>query len=140
VDPFLVVSLGLVLAVLALVVTVRMFNDKVVSLREELRGVTASRAALASTHERVTAQWAPVLSGYPHDPRGFRFVGSPIDGVQFAEDRVVFVAFTSDGLTPTQERVRDLVRSGKVEWLEVYVGQPGASSEPASGDASFHAP
>jgi predicted Holliday junction resolvase-like endonuclease len=85
-------------------------------------------------HERVAGQWAPVLSKYPYEPRNFRFVGSPVDGVQFEEDRIVFVRFSSGELTPVQQRVRDLVQSGRVEWLEVRVGEAPAEA-PSSSDA-----
>lgn len=137
-DPFIAVSVGLVVAVLALVVTVRIFSDRLSVLREELRSATASRAALASTHERVSAQWAPVLARYPYDPRRFRFVGAPIDGVQFEEDRIVFVEFTSGELSPAQQQVRDLVRAGRVEWLEVRVDDP--ASGPGAPDGWSQSP
>jgi predicted Holliday junction resolvase-like endonuclease len=137
VDPFLVVSLGLVLAVLALAVMVRVFTDRTSRLREELRSATDRGDRLAQMHERVAAQWAPVLSRYPYDVRGFRFTGSPASGVQFEEDRLVVVAFTSGPLAPEQQRVRDLVQAGKVEWLEVRLDEaaPAASAPPPEAPA-----
>jgi len=142
VDPFIAVSVGLVLAVLALVVTVRIYNDRLDRLREELRSVASSRQSLAASHDRLTAQWAPLLSRYPYDPRRFRFVGSPVDGVQFEEDRVVFVEFTEGvDLGPEQQRVRDLVRAGRVEWLEVPLeAPPTPEPAPPATDPWSHTP
>ncbi len=59
-----------------------------------------------------------------------RFLGAPIDGVQFEDDRVVLVEFKSgpSRLSDRQLRIRELVRSGKVEFREVRVdsGNPGS--------------
>ena len=120
-DPFLVVSLGLIVSVLALVVTIRLYASKVERMRDEIRDLSSSKQSLATTYGRITEQWAPFMARYPYNPQNFRFLGSPVDGVQFEDDRVVFVEFKSNTsrLTPGQQRIRDLVQAGKVEWLEV---------------------
>ena len=78
----------------------------------------------------TTEQWLPLAESYPWDPRNFRFLGAPIDGVQFEDDRVVLVEFKSgrSRLSERQIRIRDLVQSGKVEFREVRVdsGNPGS--------------
>ena len=53
----------------------------------------------------------------------FRFLGAPIDGVQFEDDRIVLVEFKSgqSRLSSRQRRIRDLVREGRVEFREVRV-------------------
>lgn len=136
-DPFLVVSLGLILAVLALVVTIRLYQSKVERLRDELRELASSKQSLATTYGRITEQWAPFMARYPHNPQNFRFLGSPVDGVQFEDDKVVFVEFKSNTskLTPLQQRIRDLVQQGKVEWLEVRFED--ANPAPAAPDAAW---
>jgi hypothetical protein len=137
VDPFLAVSVGLVLAVLALVVTVRLYNDRVTRLKDELKALSASRQSLATTYGRITEQWAPFMARYPYNPQNFRFLGSPVDGVQFEEDRVVFIEFKANTsrLTPGQQRIRDLVQAGKVEWLEVRFEEDPAAAPPAAEPA-----
>jgi hypothetical protein len=128
-DPLLYLSALLIAAVLALVLVVRRYNDKVSDLREELKRLSSSKQSLATTYGRITEQWAPFMADYPYDPRNFRFLGSPIDGVQFEEDKVVFVEFKTNGsrLSPTQERIRALVKEGKVEWLEFRLAHTDAS-------------
>lgn len=119
----MLVSLALVLAVLALVVTVRAYHDKVSRLREELRQLASSKQSLSTTYGRITEQWAPFMARYPYDPRNFRFLGSPVDGVQFEQDKVVFIEFKANEsrLTENERRIRALVEAGRVEWLEVRV-------------------
>ena len=120
VDPLLYLSLLVVAAALALVIVVRAYGDRVAKLKARVRELESSRQSLATTYGRITEQWAPFMAGYPHDPRNFRFLGSPVDGVQFEEDRIVFVEFKANGsrLTASQKRYRELVEQGRVEWLE----------------------
>jgi hypothetical protein len=57
---------------------------------------------------------------YPYDPDNFRFIGSPVDGIQFEEDRILFVRF-SKGTTPRtkeQDHIKTLLENGKVSWFE----------------------
>jgi hypothetical protein len=53
----------------------------------------------------------------------FRFIGSPVDGVQFEEDKLVIVEFkTGDSrLTTKQRKIRDLVKKGKVCFEEITI-------------------
>ena len=71
----------------------------------------------------MTEQWLPFTESYPWDPRGFRFLGAPIDGIQFEDDRIVLVEFKSgrSRLSDKQRRIRDLVQEGRVEFREIRV-------------------
>lgn len=114
---------GLALAlVLAVVYSVRMTRSYL-ALRRLKRGDDVRRGF-------TTEQWLPLTESYPWDPRNFRFLGAPIDGVQFEDDRVVLVEFKSgrSRLSDKQRRIRELVQSGRVEFREVRVepGNPGS--------------
>lgn len=119
-DPTLYLSLMVIVLVLALVIVVRSYHDKVTTLRERVRDIESSKQSLSTTYGRITEQWAPFMSGYPYDPRNFRFIGGPIDGVQFEADKIVIVEFKANEsrLTPRESRIRSLVEQGRVEWLE----------------------
>lgn len=71
----------------------------------------------------VTEQWLPLFETYPWNPQNFKFLGSPIDGIQFEEDRLFLVEFKSGNsrLSAKQKRIRDLVQSGEVEFREIRV-------------------
>ena len=62
----------------------------------------------------------PFVSDYLWDPQGFRFIGSPIDGVQFEEDRVILVEFktATSKLSARQRQIRDIVGDGRIEFRE----------------------
>lgn len=129
-DPLLVVSTGLVVAVLALVLVVRAYHDKVARLKDELKDSASRRQSLATTYGRITEQWAPFMGGYPYDPKHFRFLGSPVDGVQFEDDKVVFVEFKANGgrLTDRERRIKENVLAGRVEWLELRLQDKAADT------------
>lgn len=57
---------------------------------------------------------------YPYDPDNFRFIGSPVDGIQFEDDRILFVQFRRQNIPSTKEQVfiKTLVEHGKVDWFE----------------------
>ena len=105
---------GLGAAVLALLVTTIKLARSYLALRTRKRSGEVRRGFM-------TEQWLPLVDPYPWDPQNFRFIGSPIDGVQFEDDRVIFVEFKSGSsqLSAKQTRIRELVRAGKVDFREV---------------------
>jgi predicted Holliday junction resolvase-like endonuclease len=81
----------------------------------------------AVTTGKVSEQLLPFLPDFPFNPRDARFLGSPVDLIVFdglSGDRVrrvvlVEVKTGSARLTSRERLVRDAVRDGRVEWLEL---------------------
>jgi predicted Holliday junction resolvase-like endonuclease len=86
--------------------------------------------SLSSTYGRISEQWFPLMGAYPYDPSGFRFLGSPVDGIQFEEDRIVFVEFKANRsrLSASQKRFKRLVEDGYVYWEEFHFTDSGRSA------------
>ncbi|HZP83332.1 MAG TPA: Holliday junction resolvase-like protein [Chthonomonadaceae bacterium] len=82
--------------------------------------------SLSASYGRITEQWFPLMDRYPYDSANFRFLGTPVDGVQFEEDRIVFVEFKSNRaeLSPAQKKLKRLVQSGRVYWEEYVFRDP----------------
>ena len=95
----------------------------VVSLWKSLGREKFRKRQLSVRYGKMTEQFLPLASQYPWDPGKFRFLGSPIDGIQFNETEVVLVEFKSSQskLSPTQNRIKELVKKGKVSFREVRV-------------------
>ncbi len=93
---------------------------RIAGLRDALEDELSRQKSLSTTYGRITEQWFPLMDAYPYDPQGFRFLGSPIDGVQFEEDRIVFVEFKANRsqLSATQRRLKRLIDEGHVYWEE----------------------
>jgi len=69
-----------------------------------------------SLTRKIPEQMAPWMKNYPYSIENFRFIGSPIDGVQFEDDQILFVEFKTDNTK--QNKIKKLVKEGKVKWFE----------------------
>lgn len=63
----------------------------------------------------------PFMNKYPYEPRNFRFIGDPIDGLSFEENKIVFMEFKtgSSRLSEKQKKIKEMVENKKVEWKEI---------------------
>lgn len=84
-----------------------------------------SRGKSRSTrYGKLTERFAPWMAAWPFDDPGrFRFLGDPIDGVQFEEDAIYVVEIkTADSaLKPAQAAVRNAILNGRVGWVQFNV-------------------
>lgn len=57
---------------------------------------------------------------YPYNPNNFRFVGDPIDGIQFEENAILFIRFKKDNAprTKEQDHIKNLLEKQHVKWFE----------------------
>ena len=81
--------------------------------------------SLSASYGRITEQWFPLMDKYPYDSANFRFLGTPVDGVQFEEDKIVFIEFKSNRseLSSAQKKLKKMVESGKVTWEEFHFNE-----------------
>lgn len=130
--PTLTSPLVLAIAALGALVLILLFvvahhRRKIDDLLGQLDDADSRQRSLSTTYGRITEQWFPLLGEYPYDPQEFRFLGSPVDGVQFNEDSVVFVEFKANKsrLSEKQRRIRKLVEEGHVYWEEFHFTDEG---------------
>jgi len=76
---------------------------------------------------KIGENLAPFTKSWPWDPKNFRFLGNPIDGVQFNEDGIIFVEIKTGGarLSKSQKDFRDLVKAGKVSFVTFKITENG---------------
>ena len=91
------------------------------SLKSELEDLRFSKKSQSVKYGQLTEQWIPFSDKYPYNPQNFRFIGKPIDGVAFEDDKIVFVEFKTNTsqLSEAQKKVKDLVENKKIEWLKL---------------------
>ncbi len=79
----------------------------------------------------TTEQWIPLLSQYPWDPSNFHFIGNPIDGIQFEEDKVILIEFKSGNskLSPKQKSIKKLVENKQCEFQEIHLKMSSSNQE-----------
>lgn len=118
-------ALGVLIGALAVWVYVLLWK---VGYTRRVRGDAVQRS-LAVTAGKVHEQLIPYLPAFPYNPKDARFLGSPVDLVVFdglAEGRVRRIVFVEvktggAGLTGRERMVREAVREGEVEWVELRV-------------------
>lgn len=94
----------------------------------------AVQRSQAVTVGKVYEQLVPYLPDFPFNPKDVRFLGTPVDLVVFdglsdgLVRRVVFVEVKTAGsdLSSRERRVRDAIKSGRVDWSELRVGTGAA--------------
>ena len=124
-------ALGTLIGALAVWVYVQLWK---VGYTRRVREDAVQRS-LAVTAGKVHEQLIPYLPAFPYNPKDARYLGSPVDLVVFdglAEGRVRRIVFVEvktggAGLTGRERMVREAVREGEVEWVElrIAVGERG---------------
>ncbi len=124
-EPTLVYAWVFIIGILVgfLVGVAIIYRRGVTPWKEEAKEARHRKRSLSTTYGRITEQFAPFMDRYPYEPQRFRFIGSPIDGVQFTDDAVYIVEIKSAGstLTAKQRRIKQLVEDGHVFWYEFEV-------------------
>ena len=96
----------------------------VVRLYRRLEQERFRNRSQSTRYGRITEQFLPLVDSFPWDPSRFRFLGSPIDGVQFEDDRIILVEFKAANgqLSKYQRHIRDLVNARKVDFEVIRMG------------------
>jgi len=96
------------------------YKRRLDALRDMLEDERSRQRSLSTVYGRISEQWFPLMDRYPYDSQSFRFIGTPIDGIQFEEDRIIFCEFKSNqsALSPLQKQIKQLVEARKVYWEE----------------------
>ncbi|MBN1940973.1 MAG: endonuclease [Candidatus Diapherotrites archaeon] len=94
---------------------------KFFNLQQDFDDLKFRKGSQSVKYGKLTEQWIPMSSKFPYPSENFRFLGMPIDGLAFNEDKIVFCEFKTNkaGLSPKQKAIKELVQGKKVEWLEL---------------------
>ena len=90
---------------------------------DKLSRLKFQKQSLSTKYGKITEQFLPFLDAFPYDQSGFRFIGSPIDGVQFEDDKIIFFEFKigTSRMTSKQSNIKELIESKKVYFEEIYL-------------------
>jgi predicted Holliday junction resolvase-like endonuclease len=96
---------------------------RVQELGEYANQITFSKQSQSVKYGKMSENWIPLSERFPYDKEKFRFLGNPIDGIAFLEDKIVFCEFKANTsrLSTTQENIKELVKNKKVEWMEYRI-------------------
>jgi len=122
-DPLMVLWVFLFGVVFGIIAGLILVYIGIVSpLRKRFETLRQQKQSLSTVYGRITEQFAPFMESYPFSPQNFRFIGSPVDGIQFEDDKIVFVEFKTNKsrLTSLQQRIKRLIKDKRVEWFEFH--------------------
>ena len=107
----------LILAIIVAIILIAILIRWVVKLKEENNQLVSKKQSLSTKYGRMSEQFMPFLEDYPYDSERFRFIGDPIDGVQFEDDEITFIEFKTAGsrMSRRQKDIRSLVEKGRVK-------------------------
>lgn len=90
-------------------------------VKQKLKELQSGKQSLSTRYGQIFEQLVPFSANFPGDPKRFRFIGDPVDGVLFDDDRIVFleIKLNNSTLNDRQKKIRELVRTKKVEWKEI---------------------
>ena len=90
---------------------------------KQVKAVSFAKSSLSTKYGKMTEQFMPFLQHYPYDAHNFRFLGTPIDGVQFNDDEIVFVEFkvAQSQLSARQRSARDCIRYKRIRFEEIRI-------------------
>jgi len=117
------VELILIGVIVVLVIVIILLVKQFFSLKEKFDDLKFAKQSQSVKYGLLTEQWVPFSKSFPYNSQNFRFIGKPIDGLAFEEDKVVFVEFktATSTLNKAQKRVKELVQKKKVEWFELKI-------------------
>ena len=82
--------------------------------------ISFAKTSLSSKYGKMTEQFMPFLKDFPYNPQNFRFLGTPVDGIQFENNKIIFIEFKSSNsqLSPRQKQIAELIWQKRVEFEE----------------------
>lgn len=88
-----------------------------------LSDVRFQKQSLSTKYGKMSEQFMPFLDHYPYDPQYFRFLGTPIDGVQFEEDKIIFMEFkcSNSRLSQKQKNIKDLIEARRIYFEQINI-------------------
>jgi len=106
--------------ILVLLVIIAILFILLIKTFKKNREIEFNKRSIASKYGKMTEQFMPFIEEYPYDPQQFRFIGTPIDGIQFDDDKIVFIEFKTakSRLNNRQKNVQYLINKGKVSFEE----------------------
>ncbi len=120
-DPlmtFWVFLIGIIIGVIFGITLV--YRAAISPLHKKIEKLSSEKESSSTAWGKTTEQFVSSMEKYPYSTENFRHIGSPIDGIQFEDDQILFVEFKTDKskLNSKQNKIKKLVKEGKTKWFE----------------------
>ena len=112
------IILFLVLVCVVLFMLLRNSRRKLSIKSDVITELDKQKRSQSIRYGKLTEQFMPFLESYPYDPHDFRFLGTPIDGIQFTDDAIILVEFKAadSQLSQRQRAIKKMVEEGALRF------------------------
>ncbi len=90
---------------------------------KQLKLTRFQKYSLSTKYGKMTEQFIPFINDYPYNPENFRFIGNPIDGIQFEDHKIILLEFktANSRLSQKQQEIKRLVDAHCVNFEEYHL-------------------
>ena len=117
-DLNIILSIIVLLILLILFLSQSYYKNKISKLQPNLTKTTSDKISLSTKYGQISEEFFPLEQSYPYNSKDFKFLGNPIDGIQFNEDKIILIEFktNSSKLSTKQRHIRNLINNKQVEF------------------------
>ena len=117
-DLNIILSITILLILIILLLSQSYYKNKISTLQKNLTKTTSDKISLSTKYGQISEEFFPLEQSYPYNSKDFKFLGNPIDGIQFNEDKIILVEFKTNKskLSTKQRHIRDLINNNQVEF------------------------
>ena len=117
-DLNIILSIIVLLILCILFLSQSYYKNKISKLKENLAKTTSDKISLSTKYGQISEEFFPLEQSYPYNSKDFKFLGNPIDGIQFNEDKIILIEFktNSSKLSTKQRHIRNLIKNKQVEF------------------------
>ena len=117
-DLNIILSIIILLILFILFLSQSYYKNKISKLQANLKKTTSDKMSLSTKYGQISEEFFPLEQSYPYNSKDFKFLGNPIDGIQFNEDKIILIEFktNSSKLSTKQRHIRNLINNKQVEF------------------------
>lgn len=117
-DLNIILSIIILLILFILFLSQSYYKNKISKLQANLKKTTSDKMSLSTKYGQISEEFFPLEQSYPYNSKNFKFLGNPIDGIQFNEDKIILIEFktNSSKLSTKQRHIRNLINNKQVEF------------------------
>tara|TARA_B000000460_G_scaffold131486_1_gene92610 strand:- start:4238 stop:4624 length:387 start_codon:yes stop_codon:yes gene_type:complete len=117
-DLNIILSITIFLILIILFLSQSYYKNKISTLQKNLTKTTSDKISLSTKYGQISEEFFPLEQSYPYNSKDFKFLGNPIDGIQFNEDKIILVEFKTNKskLSTKQRHIRNLINNKQVEF------------------------
>ena len=107
---------------------VKKYKEKYKQVQRNFQRMLSQKKSSEVRVGKIGENMAPFLEDWPYNPNNFRFLGNPVDGIQFTPEEIIFIEIKTgkSKLTKSQRLARKLVNAGKVSFATFRINEHGA--------------